>query len=170
MLRLLSLPGVDLLMPLLFPSFAGEWGDAAARFLDAKGIRQPRVTEMWRSYRSLIEPENRRAFLRTMRAVIDPGGQSVSAIERLYLAGGLPTLIVWGSDDRIIPVSHAFQAQEAMPHSRLVVFDGVGHFPHAEVPDRFVEVLVDFIGSTEPTALTREDLRTALRSQAAPGG
>ena len=125
---------------------------------------------MWRSYRSLIEPENRRAFLRTMRAVIDPGGQSVSAVDRLYLAGGLPTLIVWGSDDRIIPVSHAFQAQEAMPHSRLVVFDGVGHFPHAEVPDRFVEVLVDFIDSTEPTALTREDLRAALRSRAAPGG
>ncbi len=169
MLRLLSLPGVDLVMPLLFPSFAADWGDAAARFLEGKGIRQPRVTEMWRSYRSLTEADNRRAFLRTMRSVIDPGGQSVSAVDRLYLAGGLPTLIVWGSDDRIIPVSHAFQAQAAMPHSRLVVFDGVGHFPHAEVPDRFVDVLVDFIDSTEPTSLTDDDLRAALRSRAAPG-
>jgi pimeloyl-ACP methyl ester carboxylesterase len=169
MLRLLSLPGIDLVLPLLFPPFAGEWGDAAARFFEAKGIRQARVTEMWRSYRSLIEPENRRAFLRTMRAVIDPGGQSVSAIDRLYLAGGLPTLIVWGSDDRIIPVSHAFRAQAAMPHSRLVVFDGVGHFPHAEVPDRFADVLVDFVDSTEPTVLTREDLRAALRSRAESG-
>lgn len=123
---------------------------------------------MWRSYRSLTEADNRRAFLRTMRSVIDPGGQSVSAVERLYLAGGLPTLIVWGSEDRIIPVSHAFQAQAAMPHSRLVVFDGVGHFPHAEVPERFVDVLVDFIDSTEPTALTDDDLRAALRSRAAP--
>jgi hypothetical protein len=55
-----------------------------------------------------------------------------------------------------------------MPHSRLVVFDGVGHFPHAEVPERFVDVLVDFIDTTEPTALDDEDLRAALRSRAAP--
>ena len=167
LLRLLTLPGVDLLMPLLFPPLAGEMGDTAARFLHDRGFRQPRLDEMWRSYRSLTETENRRAFLRTMRSVIDPGGQSVSAVDRLYLAGGMPTLIVWGSDDRIIPVAHAFQAQAAMPHSRLVVFEGVGHFPHAEVPERFVDALVDFVGSTEAAALTTEDLRRTLRSRAA---
>jgi pimeloyl-ACP methyl ester carboxylesterase len=42
-----------------------------------------------------------------MRAVIDAGGQSVSAVDRLYLAAHMPTLIVWGDQDRIIPLSHA---------------------------------------------------------------
>ncbi len=165
MLRLLSLPGVDFLMPVLFPPLAGEWGDSVLRFLGSHGFRQPRVSEMWRSYRSLTESDHRQAFLRTMRSVIDVGGQSVSALGRLYLAGGLPTLIVWGADDRIIPVSHAFQAQAAMPHSRLVVFEGVGHFPHAEVPDRFVEVLVDFVDSTKPAAFDPVQRRAVLRSR-----
>ena len=153
-------------MPLLFPPLAGELGRPAARFLQATGRSASRGSnEMWRSYRSLTESENRRAFLRTMRAVIDPGGQSVSAMDRLYLAGGLPTLIVWGDQDRIIPVAHAFQAQAAMPHSRLVVLEGVGPLPHAEVPDRFVDVLVDFVDSTEAAAMTGEDLRRTLQSR-----
>jgi len=166
MLRLLTVPGVELVLPLVFPRVAGEWGDAVARFAEERGVRSPRLSEMWLSYRSLTDPVHRRAFLRTMRSVIDSGGQSVSAIDRLYLAGALPTLVVWGSDDRIIPVSHAYRAQEALPHSRLVVFDGVGHFPHAEVPERFVGALVDFIDSTEPADLSRDDLGRVLRERA----
>ncbi len=165
MLRLLAVPGVELVLPLLFPHVAGEWGDSVLQFAHDRGVRNPRVVEMWRSYRSLTDPEYRRAFLRTMRSVIDTGGQSVSAIDRLYMAGGLPTLVVWGADDRIIPLSHAYRVQEALPHSRLVVFPGVGHFPHAEVPERFVLALVDFIDGTEPAELSSEDLGRVLRER-----
>ncbi len=169
MLRLLAVPGVELVLPLLFPHVAGEWGDSVVRFVEDRGVRNPRVTEMWQSYRSLTDPVYRRAFLKTMRSVIDAGGQSVSAIDRLYLAGGLPTLIVWGADDHIIPVSHAYRAHEALPHSRLVVFEGVGHFPHAEVPERFVNAVVDFIDSTDPAAVSHDDLGRALRERAGSG-
>lgn len=165
MLRLLAVPGVELVLPLVFPHIAGEWGDSVVRFVEDRGVRSPRVTEMWRSYRSLTDPAYRRAFLRTMRSVIDSGGQSVSAIDRLYLAGGLPALVVWGADDHIIPVSHAYRAQEALPDSRLVVFEGVGHFPHAEVPERFVDALVEFIDSTTPAVLSRDDLGKVLRER-----
>jgi pimeloyl-ACP methyl ester carboxylesterase len=103
---------------------------------------------MWRAYASLAEPENRRAFVRTLRAVIDPGGQSVSARDRLYLAAGVPTLIMWGDEDPIIPVAHAHAAHEAIPGSRLEIFAGAGHFLHVEEPVRFAEVLTDFVEST----------------------
>ena len=70
----------------VFPVFVRSWGDSVSRFLGRLGIRNAGGAEIWRSYRSLTEPENRQAFVRTMRAVIDPGGQSVSAMDRLYLA------------------------------------------------------------------------------------
>jgi pimeloyl-ACP methyl ester carboxylesterase len=101
-----------------------------------------------------------------MRAVIEPGGQAVSALDRLYLAEEMPTLIVWGERDNIIPVSHAHQAHEAMPNSRLEIVPGVGHFPHVEDPFRFVEILVDFIRTTEPSNFTPEVRRRELLKRA----
>jgi hypothetical protein len=138
-------------LPALFPSFARGWGDAVARLGHRLGFRNAQAVEIWRSYRSLTDADSRRAFLRTMRSVIETGGQSVNAMDRLYLAEQTPTLIVWGGKDRIIPLAHAFQALEAMPNSRLEVFPGAGHFPQAEEPARFVEVLRDFLRTTEPS-------------------
>jgi len=162
-LRLLTLPAAEYVMPFVFPPFVRDWGDSLSRVLGNLGIRQPRAAEMWRSYRSLMEPENRRAFVRTMRAVIDPGGQSVSAMDRLYLAAHMPTLIVWGDQDRIIPVAHAYRAHDAFPNSRLEVMEGVGHYPHVEDPDRFVAILVDFVRNTQPSSDTVEERRELLR-------
>lgn len=149
-LRAAALPGAEYVMPVLFPAFAREQGDKVSRFLHRKGIRSGRIAEMWLAYRSLTEPENRRAFARTLRAVIDPGGQSVSAMDRLYLAAALPTMIVWGDSDPIIPVAHAHEAHEVIEGSRLEILPGVGHFPHVEEPQRFVELLCDFMATTEP--------------------
>jgi pimeloyl-ACP methyl ester carboxylesterase len=150
MLRLLSLPGSELLMPLIFPPFLRDRGNDVGRMLHERGVRSARIDEMWRSYASLAESPNRKAFLRTLRAVVDPGGQVVSAMDRLYLAAWMPTLIVWGEHDDIIPVAHAHAAHEAIPGSRLEVFDDAAHFPHAEQPERFVAVLSDFMASTAP--------------------
>jgi len=104
------------------------------------------------AYATLTEPDHRAAFLRTVHAVIEPGGQAVSATDRLYLAAAMPTLIVWGDADPIIPVSHGVAAHDAMPGSRLEIFEGVGHFPHAEDPARFTSVLLDFLATTEPAS------------------
>ena len=83
----------------------------------------------------------------------------MSALSRLYRAAQLPTLIVWGAQDPFIPVSHAVAAHEAIPGSRLEIFDGVGHYPHCEAPERFVAVLVDFIASTKPARLPARSAR-----------
>ena len=162
-LRLATLPAAEYVMPVLFPSLAREWGDSVVRFCRSLGIRNPRAEEVWSAYRSLTHPENRQAFVTTMRGVIDPGGQSVSAVDRLYLAAHMPTLIVWGERDSIIPVVHAYKVHEAIPNSQLRIMPGVGHFPHAEEPARFVEILEEFLRGTEPSHLTPEQMRALLR-------
>lgn len=155
-LRLIALPGAEYVMPVVFPRFLRRRGDALSMLIRDLGIRAPSLAETWRAYASLTEPETRRAFVRTLRAVIDPGGQSVSATSRLYLAAAVPSLILWGERDRIIPVEHARRAHEMMPGSRLEIFENAGHFLHAEEPERFAEVLGEFVAGTEPA---RRDAR-----------
>jgi pimeloyl-ACP methyl ester carboxylesterase len=166
MLRFMTLPGSEYVMPVIFPGFVRDWGDSLLRTINDRGIRLGRIAEMWSAYASLAEAENRQAFARTIKAVIDPGGQTISAMDRLYLASSMPTLIVWGDRDDIIPVGHAYSAHEAVPGSRLVIIEGVGHFPQIEAPEQFVDALVDFIDSTEPTAMGAEDRKRALQERA----
>lgn len=164
LLRGLSVPGAEHVLPLVCSPSLRDAGSRFARWLARVGVRPaPAVEEIWRSYGALVEPDARVAFFRTLRAVIDAGGQTVSAADRLYLAAHVPTLVIWGADDALIPVSHAHTAHRAIPGSRLEVFDAVGHFPHCEAPERFVDAVVDFIGSTDPARLSDEDRRELLR-------
>lgn len=162
LLRLLSVPGVEFALPILFPAFVRDWGNGMLRFLHKAGFRNARAVEMWRAYISLMERENRKAFSRTLGGVVDPGGQSVTAMDRLYLAARMPTLIVWGDRDNIIPVSHGYAAHAALPDSRLEIIEGAGHFPHVEEPVRFSEIVADFVSSTEPSTLTPAEMRELL--------
>lgn len=162
LLRAMTLPGAEYLMPVLFPSFVRNAGDAVRRRLGSIGVRAPHLEQEWRSYASLTDPETRQAFIKTLRAVVDIGGQSVSAHDRLYLTELLPTLIIWGEQDRIIPVAHATAAHEAMPGSELVLFDRSGHFPHVEEPMRFLEVLTDFLDRRAPMRLDEQQWQDRL--------
>lgn len=163
MLRALTLPGVEYLMPFLFSPLIRDWGNSISLFLRDRGIRAPHLVEVWRAYGSLVDPDSRIAFLRTLRAVVDTGGQAVSATDRLYLTEAVPTMIVWGDRDDIIPVEHAYAAHESMPGSRLEIFEGAGHFVHAEEPERFAALLSEFIETTDPAPLDRDAFR-ALRA------
>jgi pimeloyl-ACP methyl ester carboxylesterase len=120
---------------------------------------------MLRSFESLSDPRARKAFVHTIRAVIDAAGQRVSARDRLYLAQLIPTMIVWGSRDPIIPAAHGEHAHSITPGSRLEIFDGVGHFPQLERPDELTRVLLDFAATTKPARLdlSGEDLTTLRR-------
>ena len=166
LLRFMAFPGSEFLMPVIFPSFVRGPGDGLSRMLSSWGVKIPRVDEMWRAYSSLTDSANRQAFIRTIRSVIDPGGQAVSAMDRLYLTQEVPTMIVWGADDSIIPVSHAHDAHAAMPNSRLEIIAGAGHFPHVETPREFLGALTDFIETTAPVTLEVEHFQDALRERA----
>ena len=73
MLRALTLPGAEYLMPVLFPSFVRDAGNAVSRRLGRLGVRWPHIEQEWRAYASLADPENRPSFVRTLRSVVEPG-------------------------------------------------------------------------------------------------
>ena len=153
-LRMLTLPGTEFVFPLVCTPRLRDVASRVATVLGRAGLRStPAREEMWRSYASLTNAESRHAFFRGLRDVIDWRGQAVSALGRLHHTEKLPTLIIWGARDPFIPVTHARVAHEAIAGSRLVIFEGVGHYPHCEAPERFVETIVDFIESTEPARL-----------------
>jgi pimeloyl-ACP methyl ester carboxylesterase len=160
--RALSLPAIEYLMPLIFPSFARVAGDVVGNGMHRLGVRAPNLAHSWRAYAELTKAENRPVFLNTLRSVINRRGQTVSAHDRLYLTAWVPTLIVWGRCDRILPVEHATAAHEAIASSQLVIFERVGHFPHAEEPEKFVDSLTEFVDTTAPMHLDEPQWRAAL--------
>lgn len=113
---------------------------------------------------ALPDTTSRAAFLRTLRAVVDWRGQVVTMLDRCYLTAGMPTLLLWGADDMIVPVEHGRMAHAAMPGSRLEVFERAGHFPHHSDPARFLRVLREFLGSTEPAHWSPAQWRELLRA------
>ena len=114
------------------------------------GLRSPRGAEIWNAYSSFADSETREAFLRTLRSVVDYRGQSVSALNRLNLREALPVLAIWGEDDNIIPVDHAYSALQARPDCRLEILPGIGHFAQVEAPFEVIELIDEFISTTEP--------------------
>ena len=57
----------------------------------------------------------------------------------------LPTLIVWGKEDRIIPALNALRLEADLPLAKLHVFDQCGHAPHLEYPEETAVVVRDWI-------------------------
>jgi pimeloyl-ACP methyl ester carboxylesterase len=151
-------------LPFLCAAGVRDVVDATARFFGRVGLRAaPDLEEMWFGFRSLGDAESRQAFIHTLRTIVDTKGQRVSAADRLYLASEIPTLIVWGERDPMIPVAHGRAAHAAIAGSRLEIFPESGHFPHRDAARRFVEVLVDFMQSTAPARVDETRWRTRLR-------
>ncbi len=164
-LRAATLPGSELFIAAT-AALGGAIGRPVGRGLAAVGL-QPNadVAEIMRGYGSLVDRARRTAFLATLRGVVGSSGQRVAASDRLYLAEGMPTLIVWGARDPIIPVRHGEDAHAAMPGSRLEIFEGVGHLPQVEAPARFITAVQRFMTDTEPSTFDREQWRSRLRPE-----
>ena len=107
---------------------------------------------------------NRKAFVLTARSVMDLRGQRIDARDRQYLAEALPTLIIWGRRDRFIPVSHGEGAHKLMPGSQLEIFEGAGHFPYRDDPERFTSLLLEFLKNSEPADISTEILRDTVKA------
>ncbi len=164
MLRLASTPLATLALPWLRVPAVRSLGTAFLETLRRLGTDLGRdADDLKRVFEALPDAEARRAFVRTLRAVVDAEGQHVTMLDRCYLTNGMPTLLVWGTRDAVIPVEHARVAHAAMPGSRLRLFDGAGHFPHHHDPGRFVAELLDFLESTEAAAYDAEHWRELLR-------
>lgn len=165
LLRAATLPLSEVVLPLLAsPRLLGA-GRSVGRLFGRLGMHAGTdMAELARGHASLEDPEARAAFVHTLRTIVDPMGQRVDASDRLYLAENVPFMLIWGERDPIIPVEHGRSAHELVPSSRLEVFEEAGHFPHLDEPQRFLDLLLDFIDSTEPADLDPEEWRAMLRS------
>jgi pimeloyl-ACP methyl ester carboxylesterase len=166
-LRIASLPmGSEALailrLPMVLPAVQMA-GRVAGLAIGRTGVGRD-LPQMLRILKDLPEPTASSAFARTLRAVVDWRGQVVTMLDRCYLTESVPVQLIWGSRDSVIPVSHARPAQAAMPGSQLEIFDGSGHFPFHDDPDRFVEIVERFIDSTEPATYDQDLLRGLLRN------
>jgi pimeloyl-ACP methyl ester carboxylesterase len=168
-LRAAALPGADVVLPWLSSTRLRSVVDRSVELLGRTGLRASTdLREVWRGFGTLVDADTRRAFFHTMRTVIDVGGQRATATNRLYLAAHMPTLIVWGARDRIIPVGHAEAAHADIKGSRLEVFADAGHFPYLDSPFRFVSVLTDFIRTTKPADVDAVTVADEIRDRANP--
>jgi pimeloyl-ACP methyl ester carboxylesterase len=139
-LRLLSLPGSELVLPVIASRPAVLAGNAVRAMMGS--------SNRFQACPSLSNRDNRQAFLRTLRSVVDFRGQAVSALNRLCFNAALPALIVSGDQDRVIPVEHARAAHRTMPNSRLHIIPGVHHHPPTERPETVAHLIDDFIATT----------------------
>ena len=148
LLRSATLPGAEYVLPVIASGWMRDRLASAGRLLGSVGLRPGRdLTEVWDGFTSLGDADTRRAFLATTRAVIDPGGQTVNAHDYLPDATPIPTLVVWGTKDRMIPAWHAASATGSMPNCRVELFPGAGHFPHLDDPHRFAALVREFVAA-----------------------
>ena len=94
--------------------------------------------------------------LTALRSHIGPGGQRGSEILLDELPRlEMPTLVVWGGLDKVVPLRHAHDAVARLRRGSLEVLPGCGHLPHAECPKRFAEVLSRFLDEHRRPAYPR---------------
>jgi pimeloyl-ACP methyl ester carboxylesterase len=162
-LRAATLPGAEFVLPVIANRRVRDAGVALSRLFGPLPFRlRPSAAEVARGYATLADSPARTAFVHSLRSVVEPGGQRVSASDRFYLGEGRPTLIVWGALDTVIPVAHAYAAHAGIPGSVLEIFEQARHFPHTDEPARFAKVVLHFLDSTEPSPIDRALLRDRM--------
>ncbi|HWH10594.1 MAG TPA: alpha/beta hydrolase [Solirubrobacteraceae bacterium] len=166
LLRAAALPGAGLVLSVAAPpivAVGGLLGSLAGRV----GLRPaPDIREVSRGFATLVDGDTRSAFLDTLRSVVSPSGQRVDATNKLYLAAGMPVLIVWGSRDPIIPANHGRRAHSLIPNSTYVEFEDAGHMPHADDPHRFADAVLEFAQANPPCEATAETWGRLLQAGA----
>jgi pimeloyl-ACP methyl ester carboxylesterase len=93
-------------------------------------------------------PNFTEATLATLRSTVGPAGQREVLLDKLPRLQ-MPTLIVWGIEDRVIPYGQAQDALARLQKGSLELISNCGHLPHVEQPKRFVSILGDFLGDRE---------------------
>ena len=100
------------------------------------------------------QPDASDAHRRVLRYGVDWRGLKPDALKEVRDAAQairVPTLIIWGKQDRVVPVAHAEIARQAIPDARLHLFDRCGHMPMVEKPDEFNVLVNEFVASHIPS-------------------
>jgi pimeloyl-ACP methyl ester carboxylesterase len=169
LLRVASLPGAGLALSALTTPPLRRVGRVTLDALARTGLCRFRdAAELGDIYARLCDPAARAALRHVLRGVVDWRGQIVTMTDRAYLTEQMPTCVVWGAEDAILPVRQAAVARECLPTARVEVLADAGHFPHQDHPERFVRIVRDFVAQTAPAGYHRGRWRAVLRRGAAP--
>ncbi len=143
---LCTIPGSSLVLAAIASRAARKVGVPLLNALHKSGLPMTAdLDQLALVYDDLGTGEARQAFRHVLRAIIDWRGQIVTMNDRAYLTEFIPTLLMWGRDDTVIPVKHAYAAEHSLPHADIKVFDNAGHFAHVDQPEIFVQTLQHFL-------------------------
>ena len=168
-IRAITLPGFHQVLGAATLPGVRHVGKAALHGLHRTGAPAARdLGEVADIYESFRNPRTRAAIRHVVRAVVDLRGQVVTMVDRAYLTQAMPMLVIWGAQDRVIPVRHAQNAAQLAPGAVVEIIENSGHFPHKDHPERFVKVVTDFVRQTRPATYHRGRWRQLLRNGAGP--
>jgi pimeloyl-ACP methyl ester carboxylesterase len=123
-------------------AYQRAWGRTALLFAHPPGsVPREWLAEQCRLAQS---PGYLEAHLSVLRAIVSPLGQREVLVDRLPSLK-IPTLVVWGERDRVLPQSQARDAVDRLRDSSLSLIPDCGHMPHVECPDRFLGALDGFL-------------------------
>lgn len=91
----------------------------------------------------MMLPNAKYAFISTLMGIREAAS---TLKERLHKIS-VPTLIIWSERDLLIPVEHAYEFQRRISNSKLIIMNGCGHIPFYEQPEKFVDMVTNFIES-----------------------
>lgn len=164
-IRAITTPGFHQVMGLLTLPGVRHAGRLGLESLSRGPWKTTRdLDEVSHIFESFKDPAARHAIRHVVRAVVDWRGQIVTMADRAYLTEEMPMSVVWGRDDRVIPVSHANNAARMAPKARVEVIPNAGHFPHKDHPQRFAKIVHEFIRSTQPATYSRARFRNLIRA------
>ncbi|MEO8106283.1 MAG: alpha/beta fold hydrolase [Actinomycetes bacterium] len=152
-LRAATLPGADLALRTAGHPRVLGLAARTDRVLGQFGKQRPILSATARNRLESLRDQGRRtAFLATLRSVVGPEGQRVSAVSQLTTLDPRRVLIVWGELDLMVPIRHGRDAHDQLPGSKFVEIAGAGHHPHTDDEDAFTEVLVAHVAEISELA------------------
>ena len=160
-LRMMSLPIFGELASR--PSRNGSAQFLALRWHDQNLITEQRIEE---HYQMASLPGAQRCFLSVLRSMCNVWGPKSENLRPIFDHLGeidIPTLVLWGAEDRILPVAHAHQAVQRLPNARLHIFDPCGHVPNIECAQEFNALVADFLSNA--FLIEQEAARTSWTTQ-----
>ncbi|HEU4810775.1 MAG TPA: alpha/beta fold hydrolase [Nocardioides sp.] len=164
-IRAITTPGFHQVMGVLTLPGVRHAGMLGMRALSQTPWKLTRdLDEVADIYDSFKDPYARAAIRHVVRAVVDWRGQIVTMADRAYLTSAMPMGVIWGRDDKVIPVRHASNAAAMAADARVEVIPNAGHFPHKDHPHRFAKIVHEFIRSTQPATYSRARFRALLKS------
>jgi pimeloyl-ACP methyl ester carboxylesterase len=96
-------------------------------------------------FNEYLAPLVRPGAMKSMRSLLLARSREVAAFPELARRVRAPTLVVWGREDRWVPLAQADQFVAAIPGSRKVVLEACGHLPQEERPQEVLRLLAEFL-------------------------